>query len=120
MKTNNRNIFIAIAIILSLLFVSYLSIDASHIVIDGEEIGDIGGFAGFLIACVVGFCALFLALSVTGIVLAAVALVLVVVLGAVLGSFALALLPLMIPFLILYGLFALISRSSRNSRKNAA
>lgn len=113
MKTNQRNIFIAIAIIFTLLFLSYLSLDTSHIVIDGEEIGDIGGFAGFLIACAVGICALFFALSLTGLILAVVALAMVVVLGAVLGSFALALLPLMIPFLILYGLFALISRSSR-------
>lgn len=113
MKTNHRNIFIAIAIVLTLLFLTYLSIDASHIVIDGEEIGDIGGFTGFLIACVIGFFALFFALSITGLVLAMVALVLVVVLGAVLGSFAIALLPLMIPFLILYGLFVLISRSTR-------
>lgn len=113
MKTTNRNVFIAIAIILGLLFMSYLSLDVSHIVIDGDEIGDIGGFTGFLIACVVGFCALFFALSLTGIVLAGVALVLVVVLGAVLGSFALALLPLLVPFLILYGLFALITRNSR-------
>ncbi|MFA9275255.1 MAG: hypothetical protein ACEQSE_10315 [Candidatus Aquirickettsiella gammari] len=113
MKTNQRNIFIAIAIVFALLFLSYLSLDASHIVIDGEEIGDIGGFGGFLIACAIGLFALFFALSLTGLILAVVALVVVVVLGAVLGSFALALLPLMIPFLILYGLFVLISRSSR-------
>lgn len=113
MKTNQRNIFIAMAIVFALLFLSYLSLDTSHIMIDGEEIGDIGGFAGFLIACGVALCAFFFALSLTGLILAVVALVLVVVLGAVLGSFAIALLPLMLPFLILYGLFALISRSSR-------
>ncbi|MFZ6798800.1 hypothetical protein [Undibacterium sp. Di24W] len=110
MKTNTRNIFIAIAIIFSLLLISFFSMDPSHIVIDGEEIGDIGGFTGFVLACLIGFVALFFALSVTGLVLAMVAVVLVVVLGAVLGSFAIALLPLMIPFLILYGLFALFSR----------
>ncbi|MBR7799677.1 hypothetical protein [Undibacterium fentianense] len=115
MKTNQRNVLIAVAVVLALLFGTYLSFDTSHVVIHGEEIGDIGGFAGFLLACVIGFFALFFALSVTGLVLAGVGLILVVVLGAVLGSFVLALLPLAIPFLILYGLYALITRNSRRN-----
>ena len=95
MNANKRNIFIGFAVLFTLLMLGLFASGGSHIVIDGEEIGDIGGVAGFLIAAVAAFVAVVLALSVTGLVLVGVGLLLVVVLATVLGSFALAALPLL-------------------------
>ena len=106
----SRHIYIALAIAFALVLLGTFSLNTSHIMIDGEEISGIGGFTGFILACVLAFVAVFLALSVTGIVLAVVSLVLVVVVAGVLGSVAFALLPLLIPFLILYALISLFTR----------
>lgn len=110
MKTNKSTLAIVLAVIFVVLMFGLFSVGGSHIVIGGEEIDGFDGFAGFVLACVIAFVAVFFALSLTGLVLAGVALVLLVVLGLVLGSFALALLPLAIPFLALYGLIVLFSR----------
>lgn len=113
MNANKRNIFIGFAVLFTLLMLGLFASGGSHIVIDGEEIGDIGGVAGFLIAAVVAFVAIVLALSVTGLVLVGVALLLVVVLATVLGSFALAVLPLLFPFLIIYAIYCLFRTKPR-------
>ena len=110
MKTNKTTLAIVAAIILAVLMFGLFSVGGSHITIDGEQISGLDGFTGFVLACVIAFVSVFFALSVTGLVLAGVALLLLVVLGLVLGSFALALLPLAIPFLALYGLIMLFSR----------
>lgn len=107
MSANKRNLMIGFAVLFTLLVLGLFASGGSHIVIDGEEIGDVGGIAGILIAAVVAFVAIVLALSVTGLVLVGVALMLVVVLATVLGSFALAVLPLLFPFLIIYAIYCL-------------
>ncbi len=107
MKANKRNIFIGFAVLFTLLVLGLFASDGSHIVIDGEEIGDVGGVAGFLIAALVAFIGIVVALSVTGLVLVGAALLLVVVLAMVLGSFALAALPLLLPFLVIYAIYCL-------------
>ncbi len=113
MNANKRNIFIGFAVLFALLLLGLFATGGSHIVIDGEEIGDIGGVAGFLIAAVVAFIGIVLALSVTGIVLVGVALLLVVVLAMVLGSFALAALPLLLPFLVIYAIYCLFRTKNK-------
>ncbi|MBI3713887.1 MAG: hypothetical protein HY253_13140 [Burkholderiales bacterium] len=107
MTTKNRNILIAIILLAVFAMIASLTMGHSHLVIGGEEIDDIGGVTGFVIAMGCVFFGIFVALSVTGFVLAVLGLVLVVVLGAVLGSVAIAMLPLLIPFLILYALISL-------------
>jgi hypothetical protein len=110
MKSNQRNLAIGIAVLLAIIVFSLFSIGGSHIVIDGEEMNGMGGIAGLVLGCVLAFVALVLALSLTGLVLAGVAILLVLVLAVVLGSVAFAMLPLLIPFLILYALISLFTR----------
>lgn len=114
MTTKNRHILIAIILLAVLVMLASFSMSNSHLVIGGEEIDDIGGVGGFVIAMGCAFLGIFIALSVTGFVLAVVGLVLVVVLGAVLGSVAIAMLPLLIPFLILYALISLFRTKKSN------
>ncbi len=114
MTTKNRNILIAIIILAVMVMFASLSMTNSHLVIGGEEIDDFGGIGGFVIAMGCAFLGIFIALSVTGFVLAVVGLGLVVVLGAVLGSVVLAMLPLLIPFLILWALISLF-RTKKSS-----
>lgn len=114
MTTKNRNILIAIILLAVLAMLASFSMGNSHLVIAGEEIGDVGGVGGFVIAMGCAFLGIFIALSVTGFVLAVLGLVLVVVLGAVLGSVAIAMLPLLIPFLILYALISLFRTKKSN------
>ncbi len=114
MTTKKRNILIAVILLGLLALFASLTTGHSHLVIGGEEIDDIGGVTGFVIAMGCVFFGIFIALSVTGFVLAVVGLVLVVVLGAVLGSVALAMLPLLIPFLILYALISLFRTKKSN------
>ncbi|TXI91265.1 MAG: hypothetical protein E6Q34_07580 [Burkholderiaceae bacterium] len=107
MKTNKRGLLIGFVVLLALLMAGLFATGGSHVVIDGDEVTGIGGVAGLLFGLLVAFVAIVFALSVTGLVLAGVALVLVVVVAAVLGSFALALLPFLFPILIIWALFSL-------------
>lgn len=107
MTTQNRRILIAVVIFAMLAMLASWISGPSHFMIDGEEFGEVGGLTGFVIAMACAFFGIFIAISVTGLVFVVLGLVAVVVLGAVLGSLAIAMLPFAIPFLILYGLFAL-------------
>ena len=110
MTTTKRNALIAFTILFLIAFFSISSIDAGSLRINGDEIHELGGFSGFVVACLVGFVALFFALSITGVVLVVMSIVMIVAIAAVLGSIVLALLPLMIPVLVLVGIVALFTR----------
>lgn len=110
MTTNKRNALIAFTLLFALVLYSIFNMDAGHLRIDGDDIHELGGFSGFIVACLIGFVALFFALSLTGIILVVVSIVMVVVIGAILGSIVLALLPLIVPVLVVVGIIALLTR----------
>jgi hypothetical protein len=110
MTTTKRNVLIAFSILFLLALFSISTIDAGNLQINGDKMHEFGGFSGFVVACLVGFVALFFALSITGVVLVVLAVVMVIAIAAVLGSIVIALLPLMIPVLVLVGIIALFTR----------
>ena len=110
MSTTKRNALIAFSILFVLVLFSIFSLDAGSLKINGDEVHGLGGFAEFVVACLIGFVALFFALSITSVVLVVVGLVMIVVIAAVLGSIVIALLPLMLPVLVLVGIIALLTR----------
>lgn len=115
MKTNKRALLIGFVVLFALLMAGFFATGGSHIVIDGDEVTGVSGIAGLFIGLLAAFIGVVVALSVTGIVLASVALVVVVVLVAVLGSFALAAVPFLIPFLIIYALYCLFRTKPRTT-----
>ncbi|MFZ6871256.1 hypothetical protein ACO0LF_04215 [Undibacterium sp. Di27W] len=108
--TSNKRIAIVLLSILVFATIAIFSTHGMDIQIDGEHVDGVGGFFGTLLGCGIAVLAVFFALSLTGVVLAGVAVLLCVVFAVVLGSLALALLPLLFPILLVVGLVALFSR----------
>ena len=108
--SGKRVAFVLLSILTVMLVISMFSFDGGSMRVAGENVHGVSGFSGFVLACGIGMLALFLALSVTGIVLAGVAILLCIVFGVVLGSVVLALLPLLFPVLLVVGLVAIFSK----------
>jgi uncharacterized membrane-anchored protein len=111
MKTKTRNLLIATVILIALVCCAMLCFDSHSFFINGDEIG---GVAGFGVACMVGVMALVAVLfvaAVTGMVLVGVALFLALLAIVIIGSVGLALSPLLLPVLILMAIIWLFNRS---------
>lgn len=108
--TPNKRIAIILLSILVFSMIVMSSFNGMDVQIDGEELDGVGGFFGVLLGCGIAVVAVVFALSLTGMVLAGVALLLCVIFVVILGSLALALLPLLLPILLVVGLVALFSR----------
>ena len=109
MNNSKRTIYIVFSLLFLILLASIFSIDNTSLRINGDEMDGFSGVAGFVIALLVGLIAIFFAISVTGLVLACMVFAFIIVVGVVLGSIVLAFIPLLIPLLILIGLFSLFS-----------
>ena len=115
MTTRKRNVLMAFSLLFILALWSICSVDTKSLHMDGNGVHQLGGFFGFVVACLIGFVALFFALSLTGIVLVMVSMIVVIVIAAVLGSIVIALLPLILPVLFLMGIIALLTRRKSSS-----
>ena len=113
MKTTTRNTLLVIAVLLIIAVMAVFSMDGHGIVIDGEEINGIAGVGVGIIGCAIGLLAAFFALSLTGLILAAVALFLVLLGVVIFGAVAIALSPLLLPLFFLMGVVWLINRNKR-------
>ena len=107
--TNTRKALIIFSVV-TVALITMATFHGADVQIDGDEVSGVGGFFAAVIACGIGALAVFFALSLTGLILAGVAALLCVVFVCVLGSVALALLPLLLPVLLIVGLVALFSR----------
>lgn len=113
MTSNKRAVIIGFTF-LFLIVVAMSTFHGLDVEIGDEDVNGVDGFFGILFGLGIAGLALFFALSLTGVVLTGVAILLCVVFGVVLGSVALALLPLLFPFLLLAGLVALFVRRKSN------
>ena len=113
MKTTTRNILLVLGAILLIACLSLFSMQGHGIVIDGEEFNGVAGFGIGIVGCAIGLLAAFFALSLTGLILAAVALFLVLLGVVIFGAVALALSPLLLPLFFLMGVVWLFSRPKR-------
>lgn len=113
MKTTTRNTLLVLGALLILACVSFFSMSSHGIVIDGEEINGVAGVGIGIVGCAIGLLAAFFALSLTGLILAAVALFLVLLGVVVFGAVALALSPLLLPLFFLMGVVWLFNRPKR-------
>ena len=113
MKTTTRNTLLVLGALLIIACISLFFMAGHGIVIDGEEINGVAGVGIGIVGCTIGLLAAFFALSLTGLILAAVALFLVLSGVVIFGAVALALSPLLLPFFFLMGLVWLINRPKR-------
>jgi hypothetical protein len=113
MKTTTRNTLLVLGVLLIIAFMTLFSIGGHGIVIDGEEINGVAGVGIGIIGCAIGLLAAFFALSLTGLILAAVALFLVLLGVVIFGAVAIALSPLLLPLFFLMGVVWLFSRNKR-------
>ena len=110
MKTTTRNTLLIVGTLLILACAAVFSMSGHGLYIDGEEINGVAGVGIGIIGCAIGLLAAFFALSLTGLVLAAVAFFLVLLGVVVFGAVALALSPLLLPLFLLMGLVWLMNR----------
>lgn len=110
MKTTTRNILLVSGALLIFACIALFSMDGQGIYIDGEEINGVAGVGIGIVGCVIGLLAAFFALSLTGLVLAAVAFFLVLLGVVIFGAVAIALSPLLLPLFLLMGLVWLMNR----------
>lgn len=110
MKTTTRNILLVSGILLIFACIAAFSMGGQSIYIDGEEINGVAGAGIGIIGCTIGLLAAFFALSLTGLVLAAVAFFLVLLGVVIFGAVAIALSPLLLPLFLLMGLVWLLNR----------
>ena len=113
MKTTTRNILLVLGAVLVIACMWLFSMQGHGIVIDGEEINGVAGVAIGIVGCLIGLLAAFFALSLTGLILAAVALFLVLLGVVIFGAVALALSPLLLPLFFLMGVVWLLNRPKR-------
>ena len=113
MKTTARSTLLVIGVILIIAFIALFSMEGHGIVIDGEEINGVAGVGIGILGCAIGLLAAFFALSLTGLILAAVALFLMLLGVAIFGAVAIALSPLLLPVFFLMGVVWLFTRSKR-------
>ncbi|WP_295748556.1 hypothetical protein [Undibacterium sp.] len=111
MKTTTKNrVFALIAVLLIAGIFSALFLDTPMLQIDGEQVGGVLGFGLGMLGLMLGMVTLFFALSLTGLVLVGLAIFLALLVAFILGALALALSPLLLPFLILAGLIMFFSK----------
>jgi len=110
--TSNKRLAIILLSILVFVMIAMSSFHGMDVQIDNEDMDGIGGFFGIVLGCGIAVVAVVFALSLTGMVLASVAVLLCVIFAVVVGSLALALLPLLLPILLVVGLVALFSRKT--------
>lgn len=108
--TSNQRTALIVFFLMLLAVISIGSFSDMNMHVHGHEMGVVGGFFGFVLACGIGALAVLFALGLTGVVLAGVGILLFFILAVVLGSIALALLPLLFPILLIVGLVALFSK----------
>lgn len=113
MKTTTRNTLLVLGVLLIIALMTLFSMEGHGIVIDGEEINGVAGVGIGILGCAIGLLAAFFALSLTGLILAAVALFLVLLGVVIFGAVAIALSPLLLPLFLLMGLVWLLNRSKR-------
>lgn len=110
MKTTTRNILLVSGALLIFACIALFAMDGQGIYIDGEEINGVAGVGIGIVGCAIGLLAAFFALSLTGLVLAAVAFFLVLLGVVIFGAVAIALSPLLLPLFLLMGLVWLMNR----------
>lgn len=113
MKSTTRNTLLALGVLLIFACIAAFSMDSQGINIDGEEVGGVAGVLIGFVACAIGLLAAFFALSLTGLILAAVVFFLVLLGVVVFGAIALALSPLLLPLFLLMGLVWMMNRNKR-------
>ncbi|MCU6433809.1 hypothetical protein LPB67_08465 [Undibacterium sp. Jales W-56] len=113
MTNSKRHYVIALSLLsafFALVCLSYFSMDTSAITIDGEPIHGITGVGLAIGGVVIGCIATFFALGVTGIVLAGVSIFLIALCAFIAGAILLAIIPALLPLLILVGIISLLAR----------
>ncbi len=113
MKTTTRNILLAFGILLILVCSALFYMDGPSIVIDDFEMNGFTGAGIGILGCLIGLVAAVFAISLTGLILAGVAIFLVLLGVFIFGTVALALSPLLLPFLIVFSIFWLFGRRNR-------
>ncbi|MDO8651289.1 MAG: hypothetical protein Q7R66_03785 [Undibacterium sp.] len=107
MKTRTRNALLVLGVLLVLVCSAMFFADETSVIIDGEKMNGAAGFCVALAGGVIALVATFFAFSLTGLVLVGVSLLLA---GVVFGALVLALSPLLLPILLLTGVFMLIAK----------
>ncbi|MFZ6844575.1 hypothetical protein [Undibacterium sp. RuTC16W] len=113
MTNTKRNYALAISlfsVFFILVCLSYFSMDTSAITIDGEPVHGIAGIGLAIGGVVIGCIATFFALGVTGVVLAGVSIFLIALFAFIAGAILLAMLPALLPLLLIVGIISLIAR----------
>jgi hypothetical protein len=110
MKTSTRNILLALSIILILVCSALFFMDGPSIIIDDVEMNGFAGAGIGVLGCLIGLVAAVFAISLTGLILAGVAIFLVLLGVFIFGTVALALSPLLLPFLLVLTLVWLIGK----------
>lgn len=113
MKNSVRNAVLAVGAVLILGSIAALSMTEPSLMINGEPVNGLAGVGLAMIGGVIALIATFFALSFTGLLLAGIAVFLALLVLGILGTFALVLSPLLLPFLLLAGVLMLFSRYSR-------
>lgn len=109
MKTTTRNTFIVLGLMLTLAAIA-TAFSMDDIFIDGEPVHGVAAFGVVLAGGLIALLTTFFALSLTGVILAGVAIGLALLVALILGSIALALAPLLLPLLLLLAVIALFTR----------
>jgi uncharacterized protein (TIGR03382 family) len=110
MKTTTRNTLLVLGLLLVIAWMGFFSMEGHGINIDGEEINGVAALGIGIVGCVIGLLAAFFALSLAGLIFAAVALFLVLLGVVIFGAVAIALSPFLLPLFLLMGLVWLFSR----------
>lgn len=111
MKTTTKNsLLFLIAVLVVASGAAMFFMDMTSVEIDGEPINDLLGFGLALLGVTVAVIVTFFVLSLTGLLLAGVAIFLVLLVIFILAVLALALSPLLLPFVILAGLLMFFSK----------
>jgi hypothetical protein len=113
MKKTVRNSVLAVGALLVLGGIAAVSMNEPSLLVNGEPVNGLAGVGLAMVGGVIALIATFFALSLTGLLLAGIAVFLAVLVIAILGTLALALSPLLLPFLLLTGVLMLIARHSR-------
>lgn len=113
MKTKTRNTWLVLGVLLILACIALFNMDSPTIIIDDMEINGVAGVGIGIIGCLIGVLATFFALSLAGLVVAAVAIFLILLGVFVFGTVALALTPLLLPLLLVMALIWFFSKRKR-------
>lgn len=113
MKTKTRNTLLVFGVLLILACIALFNMDSPTIVIDDMEIDGVAGFGIGIVGCLIGLLATFFALSLAGLVLAAVAIFLILLGVFVFGTVAVALSPLLLPLFLVLAVIWIFSKRKR-------